>query len=87
MFMAIYFNSRLSTPRDEIEDLIEQSLSGKGEVTGGGTGLGGSNIDIEFEDDLGIDEALRRIRAVLSGINVAKDTEITIEDQTFPLYE
>jgi hypothetical protein len=87
MFMAVYFNSRLSTPRDEIEDLIEQRLGGKGEVTGGGTGLGGSNIDIEVEDDVGAEEALRLVRAVLQEINTAKDTEITIEDQTFPLYE
>ena len=87
MFVAIYFNSKLTVPRDEIEDLLEQWFAGQGEVTGSGGGLGGTNIDIEADDELGVEEVLSRIRDVLKRINAAPNTEIMVEDQTYPLYE
>ena len=87
MFVAIYFNSRLSTPRDEIEDLLEDALGDQGEVTGGGTGLGGSNIDLEITSEMSVRDVLELIRAVLGRLKTPSDTEIAIEEESFPLYE
>ena len=61
--------------RDEIEDPLEEALraAGVGEVTGGGTGMGVCNIDVEVTDPaLG----LQVIRAVLQGLGVARSTVI-----------
>ncbi len=46
--------------RDEIEDPLGEALAALelGEVTGGGTGLGTSNIDVEVSD---VDAGLRTI--------------------------
>ena len=87
MFVAIYFNSRLSTPRDEIEDLLEDALGDQGEVTGGGRGLGGSNIDLEITSEMSVRDVLELIRAVLGRLKTPSDTEIAIEEESFPLYE
>ena len=61
--------------RDEIEDPLEEALSEAeaGEVTGGGTGPGICNIDIEVTK---LDEGLRVIRGVLQELGVARSTVI-----------
>ena len=61
--------------RDVIEEPIDEALekSGIGEVTGGGSGMGYSNIDIEVND---IEEGLRIIRKTLSSLGVATSTVI-----------
>jgi hypothetical protein len=91
MFVAIYFKSKTGMARDELGDLILDALMEQGQdvgkVTGGGGGLGGSNIDLEVDDSLGVVEILRRIRQALRSIeNVGRDTEIQVEDKLFPLY-
>ncbi len=90
MFVAVYFNSRVEMDRDELGDLILDALvdQGKdlGKVTGGGSGLGGSNIDLKVDDSLGVDEVLRRIRQALQSVEgIGRDTEIAIEDKVFAL--
>jgi hypothetical protein len=61
--------------RDEIEDPLGQALQAAdlGEVTGGGTGMGISNIDVEISD---LDAGLALIRTVLRRLGVAKSTVI-----------
>jgi hypothetical protein len=91
MFVAIYINGELDADREEIEDLIKDALMDKGKdlakVTGGGSWDNGCNIDIEVDDVLGVDETLRRIRdALQASEEVPRNTDIAIEDKTFPLY-
>lgn len=50
MEVFIYGVPDLGAPRDEIEDRIEEFLQGRGEVTGGGAGASGVNLDIEISE-------------------------------------
>ena len=61
--------------RDEIEDLLQEALeaSAMGEVTGGGSGMGATNIDIEVED---LSSGLALVRRVLKELGVARSTII-----------
>ena len=61
--------------RDEIEEPLDDALrlAGLGEVTGGGSGMGIANIDIEVTDP---QRALALIREVLRGVGVAPSTII-----------
>lgn len=61
--------------RDEVEDPLDEALQrdGLGEVTGGGTGMGISNIDIEVNDP---ERGLMLIRQVLRDLGVAPSTII-----------
>ena len=61
--------------RDEIEDPLDEALQNAslGEVTGGGSGSGVSNIDVEVTD---ADQGLMVIRQVLQSLEVAKSTVI-----------
>src|SRR4051794_18703206 len=91
MFVAVYFNGETEAGRDELGDLVLDALMDQGQdrakITGGGSGLGGFNIDLEVDDALGIDEILRRVREVLqSSEDIPRDTDIQIEEKTFPLH-
>jgi hypothetical protein len=61
--------------RDEIEDPLDEALqeAGLGEVTGGGSGMGRSNIDVEVTDP---QRGLALIREVLQHLAVAPSTVI-----------
>ena len=61
--------------RDEIEDPLDEALNqaNLGEVTGGGSGMGITNIDVEVGDP---DQGLAIIRKVLRSLGVAKSTII-----------
>jgi hypothetical protein len=61
--------------RDEIEDPLNEALQAAalGEVTGGGTGMGRSNIDVEVRD---LEAGLALIRSILSHLGVARSTVI-----------
>ncbi len=83
MFLAIYFEadslqSAGFSGRDEIEDPLDEALTaaGLGEVTGGGSGERGSNIDIDINDEKNFDEALALIRKVLRELHVPATTVI-----------
>ena len=77
IFLEIVFKSSdfQFAGRDEIEDPLEEALiqSGVGEVTGGGSGMGFSNIDVEVKD---FDIGLKIIRNVLQSLKVSKTTII-----------
>jgi hypothetical protein len=75
--------------RDELEDPLDEALRAAelGEVTGGGTGMGISNIDVEVTD---LSAGLALIRGVLRGLGVARSTVINqYEPQKVkhPVYE
>ena len=75
--------------RDEIEDPLDEALqqAGLGEVTGGGTGMGRSNIDVEVADP---QRGLALIRQVLQRLAVAPSTVIrqySPEEITHPVYD
>ncbi len=92
MFVVVYFQSSLEVGRDELEDIIVYALrneQGKflAKTRGGGSGIHGSNIDLEVDNSLGVDEVVRRIRQALQAHeDVPHDTYIAIEGQRFPLY-
>jgi hypothetical protein len=85
MSIFIYFYSKLREPRDVFEDALDECLGGKGEVTGGGSGEAGSNIDIEiYEGDPR--DFLEPIRKVLKELQVPQDTIIVIDKERFHVY-
>lgn len=65
--------------RSGIEDDLSEALEHArlGEVTGGGGGIYGSNIDIEIEDEQKFEQALTLIRRVLRDLKIPADTRIT----------
>jgi hypothetical protein len=77
----IYSYQRLSEPRIDLEDDLEDFLSGAGEVTGGGVGSNGWNIDLELRDDADVEHWADRLAGFLRDRGVPKDTflEITTE--------
>jgi|GEM_PF-5615962 len=84
-FISIYFYSKLSVGRSAIEDDLEEILADKGKVTGGGSGLSGSNIDIDIYEGNAAD-FLEPIRAVLKELDVPDDTIIVIGQDRFQVY-
>jgi hypothetical protein len=61
--------------RDEIEDPLDDALRAAklGEVTGGGSGMGLCNIDVEVTDPV---RGLALVREQLRALGVAPSTEI-----------
>jgi hypothetical protein len=75
--------------RDAVEDPLDEALQAAqlGEVTGGGSGLGGSNIDIELSD---LERGLPIVRQVLRDLQVAPSTVIiqrTPEHAVYKVYD
>lgn len=62
--------------REELEDPLEQALqtSGIGEVTGGGSGRGRTNIDIEMFDEISDDEAVEALRRILKNLGAPRSS-------------
>lgn len=78
--------------RSGIEDDLSEALEHArlGEVTGGGGGIRGSNIDIEIEDEQKFEQALELIRKVLRDLKVPAGTTITRyepEKVVYPVYD
>ena len=61
--------------RDEVEDPLDEALQAAqlGEVSGGGSGSGRSNIDVELVD---LERGLQLVRRVLRELRVAPSTVI-----------
>lgn len=64
------------TGRDVVEDALDEALvaAGIGEVTGGGAGRNGCNIDVEVTD---VARGLAVVREVLKTLGVASSTTIS----------
>ena len=84
-FISIYFYSNLSIGRSGIEDNLDEILGDKGEVTGGGSGISGSNIDIDIYEGSAAD-FLEPIRSILKELDVPDDTVIVIDNEHLPVY-
>jgi hypothetical protein len=78
MHAFIYFCCPLPVGLDELEDALEAALGQLGEVTGSGTGLAGSNLDVRFEDDKLTKQAAEQLlRAAVEKCGVAERPRIT----------
>ena len=72
----IYSKLRLSCGRDVIEDAVDDAISGIGEVTGGGTGATGWNVDVELAGDGDAAPHVDSIVRVLRRLAVPNDTYV-----------
>ena len=84
-FIEIYFFSKLSTGRSAIEDDLDEILGDKGEVIEGGSGISGSNIDIEIYEGSAYD-FIESIKTLLQDLEVPKDTAIVIDEKQLSVY-
>lgn len=57
--IEIYFYSKLAFGLSFIEDEINDLLEDKGEVSGGGSGVNGSNIDIDIYEGVAVNNTQR----------------------------
>jgi len=87
MDVFIYFSPRLTIPRDEIEDALQEHLGNRGEITGGGSGQRGANIDIEIFDDESGPELLQGVERTLRRMGVPQDTYLDVDGQRQDLYK
>lgn len=74
----VYGSSSLGDARQEIEDKIDFVLDGLGEVTGGGAGQTGWNIDVEVFEGKDIETACSSIRRILRERGTDPSTTIQI---------
>ena len=74
----IYSKLTLSCGRDEIEDALDDVLADAGEVTGGGAGSAGWNIDIELISCDDTDRHVAEIARILRELAVPTYTYLVI---------
>jgi hypothetical protein len=86
MQVFIYYYSQLGVPRGEIESQIEEFLGNRGEVTGGGGGATGGNIDIEIESDEP-EEVVKELHRFLRSLRLPTNTMLDVEGQRTKLYD
>ncbi|HSZ55714.1 MAG TPA: hypothetical protein VK797_08645 [Tepidisphaeraceae bacterium] len=86
MNIFIYVRERIPYALDEIEDALGASLEGIGDVTGSGTGVAGSNFDIEIEDE-SVDPAtaIARIREGLRPFDLPPSSVAVVNGTEFRL--
>lgn len=83
MDVYIFIPPPLPVPRDEIEQAIEEALDDDGEVTGGGSGESGANIDVELFDDEHARGQLETIRDVLRRFGVPRGSYVRFGQERF----
>ncbi|MBF8192495.1 hypothetical protein ITP53_43815 [Nonomuraea sp. K274] len=66
MELFIYWFGDAWVSRADVEDTIDEVLDGEGEVTGGGTGDTGGNIDIEIFDDANVERLMVEVAKTVS---------------------
>ncbi len=82
MDVFITFPPDLEIGKDVIEDTLDDAIGDLGEVTGGGIGDRGMNIDLDVEDDVAPEEIVNVIRAALTELQAAY-TKIVVAGKTF----
>lgn len=87
MDLYIYLPRKYEVSRDEIENLLEAVLDDSGEVTGGGRGAFGQNIDIEIFDDEIARDVMSEIRRALIDFGVPAETELVLDGESSFLIE
>lgn len=86
--MDVFLNiqGRMAYSLDEIEDALDDAFHGLGEVTGSGTGIGGSNFDIEVTDGtVDVLQAVSIVRKALESYRLPETTHIVVGGHTFKL--
>jgi hypothetical protein len=78
MYIDVYFAGQLPVDRDDVEDALA-SLDGF-EVVGAGGGEAGSNIDLEVDDTVDRDSALRAIGQLLRELEIADMSHVRVSD-------
>ena len=74
----IYSNLSLGRSRSELEDDIDEVLAGIVEVTGGGAGKSGWNIDLKVVTQSNVNEAVDNVVAYLRNWGVPDDTYVEV---------
>ena len=77
MDIFIYYNMKLEVDRDIIEDQIDDFLGEKGEVTGGGSGISGGNIDIEIYDKVN-ESIVKELKGFLQELQLPDNTYLVV---------
>ncbi|MFC1438201.1 hypothetical protein ABUW04_08020 [Streptacidiphilus sp. N1-10] len=75
-FVEIWFDGPMSVDRDDVEDALNSALQGIGEVTGGGTGETGSNLDVEVDGEFPKDLVVGKIFAVINELEVGDSARV-----------
>ncbi|MGW1881206.1 hypothetical protein [Streptomyces sp. NPDC001970] len=70
----------LSLDRDEVEDALTEAFAGDGEITGAGSGMGRSHLDLEVAAGVDRGEAVERVRAALAALGIEGSAEIIVRD-------
>ncbi|WP_351226807.1 hypothetical protein [Streptomyces sp. NPDC002133] len=70
----------LSIDRDEVEDALTEAFAADGEITGAGSGMGRSHLDLEVAAGVDRGEAVERARAALAALGIEGSAEITVRD-------
>lgn len=86
MEVYIYYPSPLGVPRGDITAELEELLQGRGEVTGGGGGKTGGNIDLEIQSD-DPEPVLEEVIQLLRKLDLPKGTVLDIEGRRVQLYD
>jgi hypothetical protein len=82
MDVFIYFPAGIDVEKDVIEDALDDAIGDLGEVTGGGIGESGMNIDLDVEDEVAPEEIVGLIRDALAALQAAY-TKIVVNGKTF----
>jgi len=85
MDVFIYASPGFGHARDVIEDALEDALGDGAEVTGGGSGQMGSNIDLELAAGFDSAAVLATVRTVLKGFKCPADTVIEVDGTRYRL--
>ncbi|MFC9244466.1 Imm21 family immunity protein [Streptomyces sp. NPDC057136] len=70
-FIEIRLTGALPVDRDDIEDALNEALTGIGEVSGAGSGAFGAHLDVDIDPEAERDEAVDRVLGVLSRLGLA----------------
>lgn len=83
VFLDIYLNRGEVIPRTDVEFAIEESLADVCAVAGGGSGVMGSNIDLELLHP----DAVARVVGLLRALGVRGDTMLAFDGREMRLDE
>jgi hypothetical protein len=86
MQVFIYYYTQLGRPRGEIEAELDTLLDGRGEVTGGGGGISGGNIDVEIDCD-DPSQVVEELRQLLRKLSLPANTILDVEGRRLSLYD
>jgi hypothetical protein len=69
----LYWPSATDVERDDVEEIVEEALDSDGEVTGGGSGMGLVNLDVEIYDVQLSEHVFRRVNEAVSRAGLPRE--------------